>query len=109
MSAPMLIPFLTLTLGIVASRGLVMQRGEAAVALALSLLLVLAARRWAPRIMRVAVGSVFLWLGASVEIGNRNLPPPRIDAGPRETVVTEGCVVESPAWSEDRAQFMLEL
>ena len=109
MSAPMLIPFLTLTLGIVASRGLVMQKGEAAVALTLSLLLVLAARRWAPRIMRVAVGSVFLWLGASVEIGNRNLPPPRIDAGPRETVVTEGCVVESPAWSEDRAQFMLEL
>ncbi|MEP7364619.1 MAG: DNA internalization-related competence protein ComEC/Rec2 [Acidobacteriota bacterium] len=109
MSAPMLIPFLTLTLGIVASRGLVLQNGEAAVALALSIVLALAARRWAGRVVPAAVGSVFLWLGASVEIGNRNLPAPRLDAGARETIITEGCVVESPAWSDDHAQFVLEL
>lgn len=109
MSAPVLVPFLALTLGIIASRGLVMQPRETAVALALSALLVLAAGRWAPRATPAALGALFLWLGATVEIHNRNLPTPQLDAGPRETVVAEGCVVESPAWSEDRAQFILEL
>jgi competence protein ComEC len=34
---------------------------------------------------------------------------PTIDAGPRETLILEGCVVDPPVFSADRGQFTLEL
>ena len=36
-------------------------------------------------------------------------PPPEPDAGAREVVIIDGCVVEPPVFSEDREQFALEL
>lgn len=35
--------------------------------------------------------------------------PPELDAGAREMVAVDGCVVSPPAFSEDRDQFVLEL
>lgn len=109
MQAPVLIPFLSLAAGIVLSRGLLLAPRVCAAAFALSLLLTFLARCRAARVLPLAVASAALWLGASVETHNRNLPPPVMDVEPNETVVSEGCVVESPAWSGGRAQFLLEL
>jgi len=107
--APVLLPFLSLAAGIVLSRGLMLAPRECAVAFALSLLLALMARLRAARLLPVAAAAAALWLGASLETRHRNLPPPVMDAGPHETVVSQGCVAESPAWSGGRTQFLLEL
>lgn len=109
MPAPMLIPFLALAAGIVFSRMVRVDLAPAAVALGASVALALASWWRAPRLKRLAVAGVFLWLGAVVQVARRAPPAPFLDAGPEETVISEGCVVEPPAWFDDRAQFVVEL
>jgi competence protein ComEC len=59
---------------------------------------------------RLVCSSVgFLFLGELVAFLHRPASPPEIDAGARETVVLDGCVVSPPAFSEGRDQFTLEL
>jgi competence protein ComEC len=48
-------------------------------------------------------------VGSGIEILQRPGAPPSIDAGARETVVAEGCVVEPSAWFAGRGQFTIEL
>lgn len=50
-----------------------------------------------------------LFAGVLLAIVHRPGRPPRIDAGPDETVLLDGCVVEPPVLSEGRDQFTLEL
>lgn len=109
MRAPFLIPFLSLASGIAFSRLLFANQMETAAAFGASATVCLAAWRWTPRLMPLALWAGCLWLGAVTETWHREVPPPGIDAGPSETVVAEGCVVESTAWSADRAVFVLEL
>jgi competence protein ComEC len=63
----------------------------------------------APRGAWLACLTACLFAGALAETALGPGPPPRIDAGAREVVVISGCVVEPPALSEDREQFVLEL
>ncbi len=54
-------------------------------------------------------GLAVVFLGAFAEAWHRPGPPPEIDAGSRETVILEGCVVEPTVLAADRQQFTLEL
>jgi competence protein ComEC len=61
------------------------------------------------RITRVCVTLAFVSIGILDGAWRRPGPAPEVDAGAREVVLLEGCVVEPPAWSRDREQFTLEL
>jgi hypothetical protein len=58
---------------------------------------------------RTCAALTLLFTGVLSETWHRPGPPPEIDAGLRETVLLEGCVVEPSAFSNDREQFTLEL
>jgi competence protein ComEC len=47
--------------------------------------------------------------GALIEAWHRPGPPPTVDAGPREIVLLDGCVVDPSVFSPSREQFTLEL
>ena len=49
------------------------------------------------------------FVGAVTEAWHRPGPPPTIDAGSKEIVILEGCVVEPTVFSATREQFTLEL
>ena len=55
-----------------------------------------------------AILAVF-FVGAMTEAWHRPGPNPTIDAGSREIVILEGCVVEPSVFSQNREQFTLEL
>src|SRR6266851_4421546 len=55
------------------------------------------------------MGLALFFVGIFVEAWHRPGAPPEIDAGPRETMILEGCVVEPTVFSEGREQFTLEL
>jgi competence protein ComEC len=52
---------------------------------------------------------LMLLCGAQLGTLHRPGPPPEIDAGARENVILDGCVVSPPAFFEGRDQFLLEL
>src|SRR5262249_17736773 len=58
---------------------------------------------------RISIAFAFFFLGSLTESLHRPGPPPEIDAGPRETVILEGCVVDPAVFSGNREQFTLEL
>ncbi len=58
---------------------------------------------------RAAVSLSFLFVGCLTESLHRPGPPPEIDAGSRETMILEGCVVDPTVFSPNREQFTLEL
>src|SRR6185295_8364761 len=60
-------------------------------------------------IKRLALTLSLFFVGAMLEAWHRPGPTPTIDAGPRETMLLEGCVVEPTVFSEGREQFTLEL
>jgi competence protein ComEC len=55
------------------------------------------------------MGLALFFGGILVEAWHCPGAPPEIDAGPRETMILEGCVVEPTVFSEGREQFTLEL
>ena len=55
------------------------------------------------------LGFAMVFVGGLAEAWHRPGAPPEIDAGSRETVILEGCVVEPTVFSADREQFTLEL
>jgi competence protein ComEC len=57
----------------------------------------------------ICTALMFFFLGSFTEAIHRPGPPPTIDAGPRETMILEGCVVEPTVLSPSREQFTLEL
>ena len=59
--------------------------------------------------MAVCSALFFVFCGAFLAVLHRPGSPPEIDAGARETVLLEGCVVSPSAFSENRDQFVLEL
>ena len=58
---------------------------------------------------RVNVLLALVFLGAWAQAWHRPGTPPEIDAGPRETMIVEGCVVEPTVLSANREQFTLEI
>ncbi len=74
-------------------------------------LLLAAAAAWAGArsLVRICAGLALVMGGVFNEAWHRPGPPPEIDAGVRETVLLNGCVVEPTVFSADREQFTLEL
>lgn len=65
--------------------------------------------RSANRLARVAVSLAWMVCGMWIVAIHAKSPSPKIDAGARETLILEGCVVDPPVFSRDRGQFTLEL
>src|SRR5947209_19038670 len=60
-------------------------------------------------LVRVCAALALVFAGVFAEAWHRPGPPPEIDAGSRETVLLEGCVVEPAVFSVGRSQFTLEI
>jgi len=58
---------------------------------------------------RVALLLALVFAGIATDIFHRPGSPPLIDAGPDETVILDGCVVEPSVFYQDRDQFTLEM
>lgn len=58
---------------------------------------------------RTCMMLALVFAGTLAVAWNRPGPPPEIDAGSKETVLLEGCVVEPTVFSPGREQFTLEL
>lgn len=110
MPDPLILPLVALTAGILLARWLGFSTAQAEWPMvafaALSILAYFRHSRWLARIT-VALAWVAggMW---TVAIHNKGSTP-EIDAGPKETLILEGCVVDPPVFSKDRAQFTLEL
>jgi len=107
---PLLLPAASLAAGICAGREISFEAGPAltgAVSLAalgwVAMRFVTVRAAWA-----AALAAIFLF-GIAVDRWHRPGPPPRIDFESGERMLLEGCVVEPPALSEDREQFIVEL
>jgi competence protein ComEC len=104
---PLILPLVAFTIGILVDQAVPFTTREAALAaVAIAILAVLPAATW---IRRTAGLLSMLFAGAFAGAWHRPGPPPEIDATSREIVIVAGCVVEPTVFSEDRAQFTLEL
>jgi competence protein ComEC len=110
MRDPLIPPLIAVVVGIVAGRLLgfsVHQSMWPVVAfLALATIAYWRNSRW---LTRVCMMLAIVFVGVFAEAWHRPGPPPEIDAGSREIVLLEGCVVEPTAFSPGREQFTLEL
>lgn len=107
MREPLLLPLLGIAGGILLGQALEFGLPDSAVPCVLfAALAALPVSTWLRRI-NLALSLVFA--GAFLVAAHRPTRFPVIDAAPRETVVASGCVVEPTVFSEDRAQFVLEL
>ncbi len=107
MREPLLLPAAALAGGILLSHWSPFSVPEAAFGAAAFLILAIPAR---PRWLRgTCVLLAVVCCGALVEAWRRPGPPPEIDAGSKEIVLLEGCVVEPTVLSPGREQFTLEL
>ena len=106
---PLVLPAAAVVAGIFANRMLGMSVAESAWPVAAFLLLSALARGTRSAVPRAGITLAFFFAGALTETLHRPGPPPEIDAGPRETMILEGCVVDPPVFSENREQFTIEL
>lgn len=107
MREPLLLPLAAIVGGIVVGREFEFGVRDSAVPCALfGLLAAIPVSAW---LRRVNLGLCLVFAGAFLVAAHRPTRVPVIDAAPRETVVASGCVVEPTVFSEDRAQFVLEL
>jgi competence protein ComEC len=112
---PLVTPLLALASGIVLARFITFQRSD--FLWTLPLLFGLACLAWehsrrvthSRRAFLVCSWLVLLFSGAFLSVLHRRGSPPEIQAGARETVILDGCVVSPSAFSEERDQFVLEL
>ncbi|HXP83180.1 MAG TPA: ComEC/Rec2 family competence protein [Bryobacteraceae bacterium] len=110
MSNPLLLPLVAVIAGILLGRGFEVQVPEAlAAALALAVLAILSHVKAGPILTRATTLAALVFSGAAIAAWHRPGPTPELDAGARETVLLEGCVVEPSVFSMDREQFTLEL
>src|SRR5207245_4784605 len=110
MRDPLIPPLAAVAAGILLGRLFGFQMVESAWPVGIFLALAGVARwvrsRW---LTRISVALALLFAGVFAEAWHRPGPPPEIDAGSRETVLLEGCVVEPAVFSVDRSQFTLEI
>ncbi len=109
MKNPLLAPLLALASGILLARFVPFRLSDFVWTLPLLSGLACLAWKRSSRTLPVCLSLVFLFCGALLAVLHRPGRPPEIDAGARETVVLEGCVVSPSAFSEGRDQFVLEL
>lgn len=105
MRDPLILPAVAVAAGVFLGRALGFTTGESLWPIAAVLLLAILQTR----LRKVCVALAMFFLGIFAEAWHRPGPPPEIDAGTREIVILEGCVVEPTVFSSDREQFTLEL
>ncbi len=107
MREPLILPLAAVTAGILLDQRLEFSTREAAMVVILFAALALPpVSRW---LKMTAVVLALLFAGVFLDAWHRPRPRPELDAQFKEVVILEGCVVEPTAFSEDRAQFTLEL
>ncbi|HEV2200419.1 MAG TPA: DNA internalization-related competence protein ComEC/Rec2 [Bryobacteraceae bacterium] len=107
---PLVLPLVAITAGILLSRAAPFTVAEAAwVAGAFCALWALSVRRGGRWLSRMCASLALISTGALTEAWHRPGNPPEIDAGSREIVLLDGCVVEPSVFSPNREQFTLEL
>lgn len=108
---PLLAPLIAIVAGILLGRWLSFTAIEAAWPIAAFLVLAaLAPPRPLPRpLRRTCILLALLFAGTLDFVLHRPPPSPVIDAGFKETVLVDGCVVEPTVFSPGREQFTLEL
>src|ERR1700674_4568606 len=110
MRDPLIPPLVAVVAGILLGKWLGFSVRESAWPIMAFLVLAASARAWGTRWLALScVGLGLVFVGTLAEAWHRPGPPPEIDAGSRETVILEGCVVEPTVLSADREQFTLEL
>ncbi len=105
-SDPLVLPLAAVVSGILLGRALSFSNFEAGWPVAAFLLLALLGTR---RLRQWCLLLALIFVGAFVDAWHRPGARPTIDAGPRETLVLAGCVVEPSVLSPGREQFTLEL
>ena len=105
MRDPLILPAVAVAAGIFLSRAFAFTTAESLWPIAAFLLLALLQTR----LRIVCLALALLFLGIFAEAWRRPGDPPTIDAGSREIVLLDGCVVEPTVFSENREQFTLEL
>ena len=103
---PLVFPLVAIVAGILLGRWLSFTASEAAWPIAVFLVLAALA---SPTLRRTCIYLALVFLGTLDYVLHRPLPPPEIDAGFRETVLVDGCVVEPTVFSPEREQFTVEL
>jgi competence protein ComEC len=104
---PLILPTLGLAAGILAAHSLDFSVRESAYALLAFIVFAIAARSgW---LRKTCILLAIFFTGALTESYHRPGPNPTIDAGSREIMILEGCVVEPTVFSQNREQFTLEL
>ena len=106
---PLVVPLIALAAGVVISRVTSLALADFYWALPALSILTLLTGRFSSRAFGICGVGTILLCGALLETIHRPGPPPQIDAGARENVILEGCVVSPPAFYEGRDQFLLEL
>jgi competence protein ComEC len=106
---PLVTPLLALASGIVLARFVPFKASDFLWTLPLLMGLTYLALKRSPRALPVCSSLLFLACGALLGFLHQPGHPPEIDAGARETVILDGCVVSPSAFSEGRDQFVLEL
>ena len=113
MRNPLVPPLLALASGIALARFVPFRITDFLWTLPLLTVLTCLAWRRSRRALPLCSSLVFLFCGAFLVVLHRPGSPPEINAGGRETVILDGCVVSPSAFSEGRNgqgdQFVLEL
>jgi competence protein ComEC len=109
MRDPLLIPAVLAMAGILAGKGLDFTLLESTWPLAALAALWAASAGKSAALKAFAAGSTMFFTGVLLQAVHKPSPAPEIEAGSREVVLVEGCVVEPAALSADRARFTLEL
>jgi competence protein ComEC len=110
MREPLLLPLAGIIAGILAAQALELPIAQTAWPIPVFVALAAIAAWRGVRCLKITclmLASIFV--GSLAEAWHRPGPTPEIDAGSREIVALEGCVVEPSAFSKDREQFTLEL
>ena len=110
MREPLVLPLVAITAGLFLCRWMPFSVTSAAWPMAAFFLLwIVAASRGSRWLSRICAALALVCLGALSEAWHRPGPTPEIDAGSREVVLLDGCVVEPSVFSPEREQFTLEL
>src|SRR5438105_3920509 len=102
MRDPLLLPLVAVVGGVLIDRAIPFSGSESMLATAIFAALALAAGFGAKRVRWLPLGLALVFAGVFLDACHRPGPAPTIDAGSKETVILEGCVVEPTVFSPDR-------
>src|SRR6266446_5218541 len=106
MSEPLILPLAAIVSGILLGRALAFSPLDAVWPVAAFFLLAVLSKN---RLRRICVALALVFGGVFAEAWHRPGPRPEVDAGSRETVLLQGCVVEPSVLAPNREQFTLDL